>query len=109
MLDHHAPIKQGKLCGNTKPHVNKTLRKEIMKRSRLKNKANKTNSKEDVKLYKIQRIVTKLNKSLKKGYFKEKLPKGKSVQDFWNCCKLYFTNKGICNDESIILVVNGKY
>ena len=36
--------------------------------------------------------------------FKEKLPKGKDVKDFWNFCKPYFTNKGVCNDEKIILV-----
>ena len=74
-------MKQIKLCGNTKPHVNKILRREIMKRSRLKTKANKNGSKEDLKLHKIQHnIVTELNKSLKKGYFKEK--GGKNVKDF---------------------------
>ena len=31
ILDHHAPVKQTKLCGNTIPHVNKTLRKDIIK------------------------------------------------------------------------------
>ena len=36
ILNHHAPIKQSKLRGNTKPHINETLRKEIMKTSRLK-------------------------------------------------------------------------
>ena len=36
ILDHHAPIKQTKLHGNTKPHVNKILRNELMKRSRQK-------------------------------------------------------------------------
>ena len=45
ILDHHASIKQSKLRSNTKPHINKTLRKEIMKRSRLKNKANKSGKK----------------------------------------------------------------
>ena len=45
ILDHHATIKQTKLGGNTKPHINKTLRKKIMKRSRLKNKANKSSKK----------------------------------------------------------------
>ena len=56
ILDHQVPIKQTKLPGNTKPHVNKILRKGIMKRSRTKpkNKTNKTGSKEDLKLYKIQ-------------------------------------------------------
>ena len=54
ILDHHAPIKQSKLRGNTKPHINKTLRKEIMKRSRLKNKANKSSKEENKRLYNIQ-------------------------------------------------------
>ena len=41
MLNRHAPIKHSKICGNTKPPILKALRKEIMKRSRLKNKNNK--------------------------------------------------------------------
>ena len=84
---------------------NKIPRKEIMKRSNLKNIANKSGKSEDKKRYKIQRnVVTKLNKKLNKAYFKEKLPKRKDVKDFWNFCKSYFTNKGVCNDEKIILV-----
>ena len=39
---------------------------------------------------------------------KEKLPKGNNLKDFWNYCKPYFTNKGICNDDRIILVENDK-
>ena len=78
-----------------------------MKRSRLKNKANKSGKEEDKRLYNIQRNkVSKLNNKLKKTYFKEKLPKGNNVKDFWNYCKPYFTNKGICNDGRIILVEN---
>ena len=53
ILNHYAPRKQTKLYKNTKPHVNKILRKEIMKKSRLKNR---TGSK-DLKLYKIQRML----------------------------------------------------
>ena len=109
ILDHHATIKQIKLCGNTKPHINKALRKEIMKRSRLKNKANKSGKKGDKRLYNIQgNKVSKLNNNFKKTYFKEKLPTGNNVKDFWNYCKPYFTNKGICNDDRIILVENDK-
>ena len=67
VLNHHAPIKQTKVRGNMKPHINKALRKEIMKRSRLKNKANKSGKEDDKRLYKIQRNkVTKLNNKLKK-------------------------------------------
>ena len=83
ILDHHVPIKQSKLRDNTKPHINKTLRKEIMKRSRLKNKANKSGKEEDKRLYNIQRNkVSKLNNKLKKTYFKEKLPKGNNIKDY---------------------------
>ena len=91
----HPPIKSSKVRGNTKPHINNNLRKEIMKRSKLKNKANKSDKIEDKK---------KLNKKLKKAYFKEKLPKRKDVKDFWNFCKPYFTNNGVCNDKKVILV-----
>ena len=109
ILNHHAPIKQTKVRGNTKPDINKALRKEIMKRSRLKNKANKSGKEDDKRLYKIQRNkVTKLNNKLKKTYFKQKLPKGNNVKDFWNYCKPYFTNKGICNDDRIILNENNE-
>ena len=80
-----------------------------MKKSRLKNKANKSGKEEAKRLYNIQRNkVSKLNNKPKKTYFKEKLPKGNNVKDFWNYCKPYFTNKGICNDDRIILVENDK-
>ena len=42
-----------------------------MKRSRLKNKANKTKNPSDIKNYKKQRnYVVQLNKKVKLGYFK---------------------------------------
>ena len=53
ILDYHATIRQSKLRGNTKPRINKNLRKEIMKRSRLTNKANKSGKEEDKRLYNI--------------------------------------------------------
>ena len=89
----------------TQNHTLRTLlRKEIMKRSRLKTEANKPGKEEDKRLYK----VSKLNNKLKKTYFKEKLSKGSNVKDFWNYCKPYFTNKSIYNDDRIILAENDK-
>ena len=41
ILDHHAPIKQSNLRGNTKPRIYRTLRKEIIKRSRRKSQVKK--------------------------------------------------------------------
>ena len=44
----HAPKKVKILRGNHKPHCNKNLRKAIMKRSRLKNKANRSKDPVDI-------------------------------------------------------------
>ena len=49
--------------GNNKLHLNKFLRLAIMKRSKLKNKANKTKHPVDIKMYKKQRnYIVGLNK-----------------------------------------------
>ena len=49
VLNKHAPKKKKSLRGNQKPHINKTLRHEIMKRSKLKNKGNKTENPSHIK------------------------------------------------------------
>ena len=50
--------------------MDKFLRRAIMKRSKLKNKANKTNHPVDIKMYKNQRnYVAGLNKQAKFKYF----------------------------------------
>ena len=70
VLNKHGPKKKKWLRGNQKPHINKTLRHEIMKRSKLKNKANKTKNPSDIKNYKKQRnYVVQLNKNAKLEYF----------------------------------------
>ena len=82
-MNDQAPLKTSKVRGNTKPHVNKILRKEIMKRSNLKNTANKLGKIEDKKRYKIQwNVVTKLNKKLQKTYFQEKTSERKRCKGF---------------------------
>ena len=54
--------------GNHKPHINKELRKAVMKRSRLKNKANKT--KKSIGISNLQcNYVVNLNKQAKFEYF----------------------------------------
>ena len=52
ILDSHAPRKTKVLRGNHKPNVDKNLRKAIMKRSKLKNKANRTKLQDDITKYK---------------------------------------------------------
>ena len=67
-LNKHAPEKTKLSRGNQKPHVNKVRRSAIMKRSRLKNKANKTRKVVDIFNYKKQRnLVVKINNECKKN------------------------------------------
>ena len=50
-LNKHTPKKINTFRGNQKPHLNKTLRKTFMKRSQVKNKANKTRTATDILSY----------------------------------------------------------
>ena len=71
VLNQQAPKKSKVFRGNQKPHLNKSLRAAIMKRSRLKNKANKSQLPADMSKYKKQRnLVVKLNKKHKKNILK---------------------------------------
>ena len=69
-LIKHAPKKIKLFPGNQKPHVNKVLRSAIMKRSRLKNKANKTRKAVNIFNYEKQsNLVVKINNECKTEYF----------------------------------------
>ena len=72
-----APLKVCARCirRNQKPHIDKTLRKVIFKRSRLELQACLAENSTDIKYYGKQRnVVVKLNREFKKEYF-EKIPK----------------------------------
>ena len=65
-LNKHAPKKTKLFRGNQKPHFNKVLRSAIMKRSRLRHKANKIRKAVDIFNYKKQRnLVVKINNECK--------------------------------------------
>ena len=62
VLDAHAPRKTKVLRGYHKTHIDKHLHKVIIKRSKFKNKANRTKLQDDITKYKKQRnLVVKLN------------------------------------------------
>ena len=104
VLNAHAPKKIKFLRGNQKPHVDKNLRKAIMKRSQLKNKANRTKNLEDITKYKKQRnLVVKLNRESKTQYF-DNIQTTKNSKPFWDKCKPYFSNKHAHGDSKIILI-----
>ena len=56
-LNKHAPKKKKVLQGNEKPHMNKYLRRAIMKRSKLKKVANKTKNLLDIMNHKNNVIM----------------------------------------------------
>ena len=89
-LNKHAPKKIKTFRGNQKSHINKTLRKAILKRSQLKNKANKTRNATDVSNYKKKRsYIVKLNNQCTKDHF-DRLNLEKGLKPFWKSCKPYF-------------------
>ena len=107
-LDKHAPKKTKIFRGNHKPHINKILRKAIMKRSQLKNKANKTKDPKDILKYKKQRnYVVKLNNQSKQDHF-DSLNPFLDSKPFWKSCKPYFSNKHSFGDSKIALNENGE-
>ena len=107
-LNKHAPKKKMVLWGNEKPHMNKNLRETIMKRSKLKNKDNKTKIPLDIMNSRKQsNYVTKLNKTTKLEYFNN-LKLGKDNKPFWEKCKPYFINKHNNTDTDIMLHENGE-
>ena len=72
VLNNHASIKHKYIRANNSSYMTKSLRKEIMLRSRLRNKFLKTKTEESKQLYNKQRnlCVTLLRKA-KRNYFAE--------------------------------------
>ena len=108
VLDKHAPWKKKIVRGNEKPHMNKALKKAIMKRSKLWNNYCKTKGLPDLDAYKEQRnLVTKMNKGAKKLHFENALENAKDCPGkFWKICRPFMSNKGHSKTE-ITLKLNG--
>ena len=78
-----------------------------MKRSKLKNKAIKTNHPLDIKLYKKHgNYVVDLNKQAKFEYFNN-LDCKNDTKPFWYKCKPYFSKKHSRGDTNIMLKEKG--
>ena len=107
-LNKHASKKIKLFHVNQKPHVNKVLHSAIVKRSRLKNKANKTREAVDIFNYKRQRsLVVKINNECKREYF-DKLYVKTATKPFWKNCKPYFSTKHSHGGSKITLIENNR-
>ena len=95
VLNQQAP-KKSKVCrSNQKPHLNKSLQAAIMKHSRLKNKAMKSQLPADLSKCKKQRNSVNKRKSTKD----DTLNVATNAKLFWDKCKLYFSNKHAKRDS----------
>ena len=108
-LEAYDPTKTKKVRGNTKPHMNRTLRRALLKRSTLKRIAGKAELEDDIRKYKDQRsLVVKFNIQSKKYHFtivqSERIDNDK---EFWKTVIPLFSNKNPMS-EKIILIEDGK-
>ena len=108
VLNTHASKKVKVLRGNHKPHYYKNLRKAIMKKSRLKNKAKRTKASVDIVNYKKQHnLIVSLKHQAKHEYSNE-VSNSESSRPFWETCKPYFSNKHARGDYKVMLIENDK-
>ena len=108
-LNKHYLKKTKKFRGNHKPHINKTTRKAIMKRSQLKNEANKTkDAKDTLKYIKRSNYAVKLNNQEDNQEHFHSLNPFLDSNPFWMSCKPYFSNKHLFGDVKAALNENGE-
>ena len=94
-LEKHAPTKKRYARANQAPYMNKKLSKEIMKRSRLRNKFLNTRSDLDRKAYNKQRnyVVSLLRKEKKQFYSNLNTNILAENRTFWKTVKPFLTDK----------------
>ena len=94
-IQKHTQIKQRYFRANQAPFINKTINKEIMKRSRLRNKFLNTKSDIDRKAYNKQRnLCVSLIRREKKSFFNNINTRNIiNNKTFWKTVKPLFTDK----------------
>ena len=107
VLSRHAPIKTKHLRANDQPFMTKELRKEHMKRSRLRNIYLNNRNEANAMAYKRQRnMCVFLLKNAKKTYFGNLKPsKISDNKNFWKTVNPLFSEKGVSTDK-ITLIEN---
>ena len=110
VVEKHAPLKRKVLRGNQASFMTKELCKEIMVRSRLKNKFNKHKTTENWKAYKAQRnkCVTFRRKSIKEHFSSLCINNDVSNRKFWDTVKPFLNDKGSQGDENITRLEDGE-
>ena len=93
-IQRHAPIKKRYVRANQASFINKKINKEIMKRSRARNKFLNKKSDIDRKTYNKQlNLCVSLIRSEKKNFFSNINTSDITDHAFWKTVKLFFTDK----------------
>ena len=105
VLNYHAPCKQKYAQGNHLPFMNKTIYKEIMKRTRLRNRFLKDRNDYNKREFSKQRnyCVSLVRKSKKLYYSNLDEKKVTDNKTFWKTSKLFLSDK-IVSSEKLILI-----
>ena len=108
ILNAHALMKQKVVRGNNAPFINKTLSKEFMHRSKLKNRYHKNPTEEIRTAYKKHRnfCVGLLKREIKKYYNNLDMKSFDDNKKFWQKIKPLFSDKSNLK-RRITLVENG--
>ena len=82
-------MKSVSIRGNNKPHMSKKVCNAIMKRARLRNRANSSRKDADIQKCKLQRnLVISMNREAKRDFYRNLDPKNVgNEKDFWRTIK----------------------
>ena len=106
VLDEHAPIKSKKIRGAQPPFMNRTLRKNIMKKQMLRNRYMKNKSASNWEAFKAQRnLTTNIRRKSIKQYFRERCNDGPKSDNFYKTIKPFLSNK-YRSDSSLMIQDN---
>ncbi len=95
VLNEHAPLKERTLKEDHVPYMHSKLRKQIYKKSMLKNKhRNERSNNKKWEIYKTQRnLVTSMRRVAIKNHFMSKCKPGASTKDFFNAVGPFLSSK----------------
>ena len=110
VVEKHAPIKHKVLRGNQAPFITRDLSKQIMIRSRLRNKFNKHKTTENWKAYKSQRnkCTSMRRNNIRKHFSTLSNDTGAPTKKFWDSVTPFLNDKGSHGNENYSLIEDGK-
>ena len=110
IVDNHASLKQRVIRGNQAPFMSKDLSKQIMIRSRLRNKFNRHKTTQNWNAYKAQqnKCISIRRRNIRNHF--SSLCDNSSVptKQFWDLVKPFLNDKGFHGNENYTLLEKGK-